>query len=651
MKFVGNNIALEFEDLLAAGLSYNTLTYAKSQGLNSWKFFKDDSDQRKVLIFWNDLQQKYRELVRKALGEPEQVIAAQMITPYLVCPDKDMTVIRSYTDEQGRYLSPELQLRYTTACAYLNLLNCTKAVYSTIGFPSRNAFESAVITMIRINQVQLPENSKSLLRKLKAYRELGALAVISRKIGNSNRVVLDSLQRTWLISAYSDHRKPSVEQIYNMYIQQCKEMGWPVANLRTIRRFLADSATKQIVDIERDPKLWKDRFAYTIHTKKPDVPGALYESDGTKLNLFYRDDKGKTVAGLQMYVVVDVASEAFIGYSFGMSEDMTQVKNAYRMAIKRGAILPHQTRFDNGGAHKSAVVEEFINQVSSIHFRAQAYNGQSKYIEGIIGRFQQKHLRLFHNFTGMNITAKSDNSRLNTAFLKSNAHLIPSLPDCIAQAVEAFEAWNHTVTKRGVSRIEFFEKNKQGRMLTDHDRVMIMYDTRQEVTYRKDGIELIAEGSKLFFEVCDGDRPDMEFYSNNIGRKFGVRWNPEDTSHIYLTDIESNRIVAKAERATEMVGATLDYHEGSRTALNQRLDLKKQQAARAIDFVTRAKEDYPVELSHSNSYKDALNSAEGEYLVQSINDSPRLPKAAKKKDIMLPDDFVEGRILDDEDEF
>ena len=291
MKFVGNNIALEFDDLIAAGVSSSTLKLASHRDSASWSFFKDQSDQRKVLIFWNDLQQKYRDLVRKALGDPEQVIAAQMISPYLVCPEEDFKTIRNYTDELGRMLAPELQLRYTTACAYLNLLNCTKAVYTTIGFPTRTAFENAIVTMIRLNKVHLPENNKSLLRKLKTYREVGALAVISRKIGNSNRVVLDSMQRQFLISVYSDHRKPSVEQIYSLYVNHCKEMGWEVANLRTIRRFLADASTRQIVDIERDPKLWKDRFAYTIHTKKPDIPGALYESDGTKLNLFYRDDK------------------------------------------------------------------------------------------------------------------------------------------------------------------------------------------------------------------------------------------------------------------------------------------------------------------------------------------------------------------------
>lgn len=648
MKLVGQNIALEFDDLIAAGVSIGTLKSATHRDTKAWPFFSDAADGRKLLILWDQLADKYKSLFKSNIGNPEEVLAAQMITPFLVCPQEDIHTIRNYTDELGRSLPPEAQQRYTTACSYLRLIDCTKAEYTRMGFVTRTQFENAVITMIKLNNVDLPQHSKSLLRKLKDYRAQGAMAVISKKFGNVNRAVIDTLQRDWLIAAYADHRKPTVEMVYSEYLQECARRGWIAANMRSVRRCLADKATRQIVDIERDPKLWKDRFGYSIHTRKPDVPCALYESDGTKLNLFYKDDKGKVVANLQMYVVVDVATEVFLGYSFGFSEDMNAVKRAYRMAIERGAVLPHQTRFDNGGAHKSKEVTAYMQHVSSVHFNAMAYNGQSKYIEGIIGRWQTKHLRYFHNFTGMNITAKSDNSRLNTSFLKSNAHLIPALRECIGQAVEALEAWNNTITKRGISRMEFFHKNKSGREITEHDRIMLMYDTRQEITYRKDGIELISEGNKLFFEVCSNGIPDMDFHAENVGRKFAIRWNPDDQSHIYLLDPENNRIIARADRALQMAGSLMDYSEGSRTAINQRLQLKHQQASRALDYLHEAKTNNPLELSHSKTFKNALNRAEGEYLVQSINDSAPAPKTPRKKDIMLPDDFVEGAILDDD---
>lgn len=647
MKLVGSHIALEYHDLLSGGVTRSTLKKAVVRKSTIWPFFKDSEDSRKLLIFWKDIEEKYRSLIQSVLGNPAEIMSAQLITPYLKCPDADLNVIRAYTDEQGRSLSPEVQLKYTTACSYLNLINCTRAAYTKMGFSTRSEFEAAVIAMIKAHKVELPNHSKSLLRKLKQYREQGAMCMISKKIGNANRVVIDSLQKEWLISAYADHRKPSVEQVYKEYLEQCSDKGWMAANMRSVRRFLADKSTRQIVEVERDPKIWKDKFGYSIHTKKPDAPCALYESDGTKLNLFYRNDKGKVVADLQMYVVVDVASEAMLGYSFGMSEDTALVKNAYRMAIQRTGVLPLQTRYDNGGSHKSAAMSEYISHVSNLHIPAMAYNGQSKYIEGTLGRFQARHLRLFHNFTGMNITTKSDDSRLNTSFLKSNGHLIPDLKGCISQAVEAIEAWNNTVTKRGVSRLEYFSKNQIGRALQEQDRIMLMYDARQEITYRKDGIEMISEGNKLFFEVYRDNMPDLEFHANNVGRKFSIRWNQEDTSHIYLVDPNDGRIVARADRAVEMAGAIHDYTPGMRRELNHRLDFKKQQAQRALDIVHAAKEAQPVELSHSRSFKDELSAAEGNYLAQSVADSAPAPKRQKKQDIMLPDGFEEGKILDD----
>lgn len=652
MKLVNSKIALEFDDLVRGGVNVETLRKASYRDSKNWPFFKDNSDSRKLLIYWQDIEDRYKNQIQAALGDPEELINYETLVPFLSCPKRDALFLSKYTDENGQFLTPAQLSKYTTACAYLNLLDSTKSQYSQLGFTKRAEFEAAIICLIKANQVELPTHPKSLLRKLKSYRELGAMALISKKIGNNNTVVLDSLQKTWLISAYADHRKPSVEQVYNIYLVECAERGWKAASLRRVREVLSDSSIKQIVDIERDPKLWKDRFGFTIKTRKPDVPCALWESDGTKLNLFYRNETGKLMADLQMYIVADIASEAIIGYSFGKSENADLVKKAFRMGLQRSKLLPKQVRYDNGGAHRSAEVSSFIDNLADVNFRSTAYSGQSKYIEGIIGRFQTKHLRLFHNFTGMNITAKSDNSRLNTSYIKSNPHLVPDLPTCIKNAVEALEAWNHSVIKGGLTRIEYFKRNAEGRQLTEQDQVLLMYEPREALTYRKDGLELICAGKKLHYDVYNGDVPDLDFHAENVGRKFAIRWNPEETDHIYLLDQDSNRIIARAERITEMAGSLYDYTEGSRSAINKRLAMKKDQAQRAFDKVYAAKDEFQVELSHSRSYKDALSRAEAEYLSQSIEDSaPMPPKAIKKKqDIMLPEDFQEGRILDDLDE-
>lgn len=648
MILYNGNIALNWEDLMRGGISENTLKSASYRNSDAWPFFQLGN---RLHILWNDIRDNYRALLENNLGNPYEIVAAEAITPYLVVKDSDRDFIQNYTDEDGRALTLEQQQQYITACAYLSLLdNCTKKTYTSMGFPNRATFEQAFSTLIKTNKVKLPEGRRKQLERLKKYREQGPISVIDGRRGNQNTRVLTTEHQRWLMAAYADHRKPTVEMVYNIYLRHAKEQGWKAASISTVKAFIAKKSTRHIVEIERDPKIWKDKFGYTITTAKPTNPCALYESDGTKLNLFYRERDGKTMAKLQMYIVADIASECIIGYSFGHSENSERVIAAWRMAIARTGLLPVQSRFDNGASHKSALVDGFIKCISDIHFRATAYNGQSKYIEGIIGRFQSQHLRFFHNFTGMNVRAKKDDSRVNESYLKSNPHLIPTKEEAIGQAIAAIEAWNHDTNKKGIVRATIFnnEALNIGRALTEMDKINIFYDERDAITFRKDGITMVHEGESYYYDVYDSSGlPDMDFHIENTNEQFTIKWNPKDLSHIYLLHKKDKRVIACAKQITQIAGAVHDADEGTRTLLNAHLDVKKKQAQRMLDLIAEVKQEHPVELSHGSYYKDALARAESDYLTTSIAEAAPLPMPAKqitptKKDIMLPDGFEEG---------
>lgn len=647
------SIALNWEDLIKGGINEDTLKKASYRNSESWPFFQLGN---RLHILWQDIRESYRTMLENNIGNPYNALAAQVIMPHVVCKDSDREFLQNYTDEDGRSLTLEKQQQYIQACAFLNLLDgMTKPRYQAMGYPRRAAFDEAISSLIKANGVKLPTATCKLIVKLQAYRQQGAIAVIDGRTGNQNTRVLNEEQQRWLMAAYADHRKPTVEVLYNVYLRHCKEVGWKAVSISTVKAFLAKKSTRHIVEIERDPKIWKEKFGYTITTAKPVNPCALYESDGTKLNLFYRESDGRTMAKLQMYIVVDIASECIIGYSFGYSENTERVKAAWRMAIARTGKLPKQSRFDNGASHKSAEVDAFINSISDIHFRSTAYNGQSKYIEGIIGRFQSQHLRFFHNFTGMNVRAKKDDSRVNESYLKSNPHLIPTKEEAIAQAVAAMEAWNHDTNKKGIVRASIFndEKLNIGRKLTEMDKINIFYDEREsKITRTKDGITMIHEGVEHFFDVHDErGLVDMDFHLSNTNVEFIIKWNPKDISHIYLLDKNDKRVVAKATRIKQIAGSVHDAEEGTRELLNANLDLKKQQAQRMLDLVAELKEENQVKLSHKEYFKDALNRAEGDWLTTSIAEAAPLPKPTKRitptkenknTSPFLADDFQEG---------
>lgn len=653
MKIQGNTLMLEWRDLIMAGVSELTLKSASERNSASWPFEKDPSDRRRLLIAYDRLADKYRTMVQAVFGNPYEHMAAQMLLPHLHCPEADRTFILAYK-ANGIALTPDQQQRYIQACSYLKLFDCAKHQWKALGYTSRPQFEAAISSLIKANDVGLPAHPKSLCKKLSEYRTQGTIAVIPGQIGNSNASKLGPEQQDWIKSAYADHRKPTVELIHRLYLLHAQEVEWPTISLSTVKGFLAKASIAQQVHIERDQKHWKNTYGFTIKTAKPTAPDALVESDGTKLNLFYMDG-GKMKADLQMYIVVDVATEMMIGYSFGRSENIDTVQRAWRMAIKRSGRLPKQTRFDNGGAHKSAEVKAFMKCISDVHFNSTAYSGQSKYIERIIGRFQRAHLALFHNFTGMNVKAKHKDSQLNESWLKQNKHAIPTLEGAIHDTVTALEAWNNTIIREGKTRAElYYADNTAGRTLTEQDRCNLFYTERPNtITYRKHGLELRVNNKRLYYEVYDDQgNPDMEFHYAHTGDTFRVKYDPDDLSQVFLLSADG-RLVAKAQSTVTVPGALHDYTEGSRKAINTRLAAKKKQVLDISTLISEAKNEHQPLLTHSSVYKDALGRAEEELLLAGVDEAAPLPKLNARQIYQNPfidQDFKEGGILPDVEE-
>ena len=73
--------------------------------------------------------------------------------------------------------------------------------------------------------------------------------------------------------------------------------------------------------------------AGSTRRKLPDRRDTLWYGDGTKLNLYYRDEDGK-VRTTMVYEVVDAYSEVLLGYYISDHENFEAQYNAYRMAIQ-----------------------------------------------------------------------------------------------------------------------------------------------------------------------------------------------------------------------------------------------------------------------------------------------------------------------------
>lgn len=108
----------------------------------------------------------------------------------------------------------------------------------------------------------------------------------------------------------------------------------------------------------------RQRYGRKHKTALPTRRDTLWYGDGTKLNLYYRDEQGK-VRTTQVYEVIDAMSEVLLGYCISDTEDYEAQYHAYRMAIQKSGHKPYEIVYDNQGGHKKLDSDGFIGRFAA----------------------------------------------------------------------------------------------------------------------------------------------------------------------------------------------------------------------------------------------------------------------------------------------
>jgi hypothetical protein len=70
VKLLDHKLYLTIGDLIACGVSEKYLWTARSKGIKSIRFIDDPEDNRRVLIEYDALSQKYKDLIFTRYGNP-----------------------------------------------------------------------------------------------------------------------------------------------------------------------------------------------------------------------------------------------------------------------------------------------------------------------------------------------------------------------------------------------------------------------------------------------------------------------------------------------------------------------------------------------------------------------------------------------------
>lgn len=611
MEYYNKTLCVTFEELTDGGIISGSTLMKNVQRGNIQCARQGKGEGRYALYVYASLPKKYRMVFEQKYGDPAELLRARELRDRVKEDGDARAFYESFEyDLNGvqTRLSEKLIDEYTCNASVLNLLcrrmNELTATTNALGGGRRGdlwdiAYEQSE-TLREATGHTLPRNLKRLKEKMTQYRKGGYATLISGKVGNSNtlKITDDAGQR---LIALKRSRVPVLtnSQIFAQFNQECESRGWkPLKSLRSMVTWLESAAIEP---------LWHDavygemsahqKFDRRHKTQLPTMRDALWYGDGTKINLYYRDDEGR-VRTTSVYEVIDAATEVFLGFCISDNEDYEAQYMAYRMAVQVSGHKPYEIVHDNQGGHKKLQNQQFFDKLCHVHRTTAPYNGASKTIESVFGRFQQQVLHKDWRFTGQNITATKADSRPNMEFIEANKDKLYTYDELKAAYLKARTEWNemaHPAT--GEQRMKMYEasENPETQAVTASDMVDMFWVTCDRMsTFTSSGIEITVKGKKRVYEVMSAPGvPDTEWRRKHTYQKFVVKYDPYDFQSIrlYWKDKAGGlRFERVAEPYIVIHRAIQEQTDGEAAFIRQQQKatedsrIERQAAAKAIEY-------------------------------------------------------------------
>lgn len=555
MEYWNKQICVTIDELTggtdAVIASYDTLKKNVQRG-NIVCVRQGKGEGRYALYAYSSLPNKYKMKFVEKYGNPEDVLREQQLRDLYVKDEAAHSYYAAYEYELNgnpTHLTEALIEEYTINASVIKMLcerlNELRAMSNALGSSKRSdLWEICHEQSEKLRGVMhhtLPGNLARLKAKMNEYKKNGYACLISGKLGNSNTLKITDVAARRLI-ALKRSKTPVMNdtQILARFNEDAERNGWkPLKSIRSMKQWFA------LPEIE---PLWHDavfgemsahqKFDRRHKTQLPTMRDALWYGDGTKLNLYYRDENGK-VRTTSVYEVIDAYSECFLGFCIRDTEDFEAQYMAYRMAVQVAKHKPYEIVHDNQGGHKKEGVQDYFDNICLVHRTTAPYNGRSKTIESVFGRFQQQILAQDWRFTGQNVTATKATSHPNMEFISANKDKLYTLDELKAAYVKARTEWNEAVhPATGQRRIDMYNGsvNAETPSVTVEDMVeMFWIWTDKPATFTASGIEITVNKVKHTYEVyAEAGVPDLEWRRRNTYRQFHVKYDPYDFGSIRL---------------------------------------------------------------------------------------------------------------------
>ena len=625
------------------------LTYAEYVACFGSELYKSDKKRGKLLIYglggngreilidYEALPEDRRAAIVKRFGDPYQYIVKQPLIDWAkINWNKKAFDFYNNTNKKGYSLPSGLNLpedyrdKYTKAATYLDGIDhyttdkiALKRDYNI----NMQAFWGIVADIIKAEEVALPANETRLKERLKKYKTEGFKSLIEEfRFSNDNsKKVKDQLAEDILMKLVANGNKLDDEVIAMSYNSWASENGRKVITGPAVgyrrRTYYHEVA------LERDGKA----STYSTYSKQTQQsratsPLMLINSDDNVLDLYFKEitySNGKKATNNYwrpvMYVVIDTFNDYILGYAVGETVTIELIKQAYRNAIAHiteltGApYLWAQAKTDKWAIDPKLEGElaSFLKMGGETTFFTAAV-AQSKYIERVFGKPLHKILKVYPNYSGANITAKT---RINTDAMQKRAKDFPDKSRAGEVIEMTINAMRHSIsggTEKSKQELwlEAFHASDfcKGRSITNERKlelVGVRHEPREPVRLQATGLKFQVNNVKYHFDI-----PAQLFPQYN-DRKVELIYDPYDMSQVLVTDHRGLRFVA--DKYIYQPAAIADMKPGDGKRLNERNEDKKLIAAKLVESCQSRDE----RLQRSNI--DAQSLLQASVLTKSIN--------------------------------
>lgn len=509
-----------------------------------------------ALIAFESIPHKYQQKVINLFGDPYKTTKHNHLQSYLQNDEATNRFFNDYTLDNGLPLPEQTKKEYIANACVLNAIHTltsqTSARRKALGGSNTKIWDKIAVIIDELPKHtyphSLPKNHRDLKAKCEAltgktskrYPVAGLEGLIHRGFCNKNPEKINDNAKLWILSRWTNQveRCATVMQLFKEYNKKAVLENWkPLVKKDAIYTYLKQTESMWTAHRYGELKA-KAKFDYQQTTILPSMRDSLWYSDGTKMNFYYLDDKGK-MATCQVYEVMDAFSEVFLGYHVSATENYEAQYYAYKMAAEVAGHRPYEIKFDGQGGHSKLQSGDFLNKMARMSVKTKPYNGSSKTIESAFGRFQQQIMAKAWFFTGQNIGSKKAESKANMEFILANKQNLPTLSEAVDRYNQYRKEWNEeTHFKTEIPRLEMYlnSVNPETPKLNIWDMVDLFWITREKTnTVTPYGISFKEKNRKYNYMVHTEDGlPDFKWLNKWIDKKVIIKFSPDDMSLIYL---------------------------------------------------------------------------------------------------------------------